>query len=94
MLKMTFATSKHLRLALPKIKSKLLIRIKVEKIDKREFLDIDIEKVKERWPTALIFPEHRPKAITQSLLLDQRRGPGHHDPIYDLTEKRTDIVLF
>ena len=77
----------------PKRKKVFLpFRAKEAEPDKREFLDIDLNTVKERWPTALIFPEHGTKPVTFDDLLEMKRGPGTHEPNYALTEKRTDIV--
>ena len=51
-------------------------------MDKKEFLDLNIDAVKLRWPTTLIFPEHKPKRMTYEDLLEIKRGPGQLNPDY------------
>lgn len=36
----------------------LNFRVKDVEEDKKDFLDVNLESVKQRWPAALIFPEH------------------------------------
>jgi len=62
--KTIYVTHKCPKYRFQKKLSTRLKRQKPAKIDKREFLDVNIDTIKEKWPTALIFPEHKPKAIT------------------------------
>jgi len=62
---------------------------KLEDLDLRKALDINLNLVKPRAPGAIVLPEHPPEKLPE--LEDIKRGPGAYDASHKLTEKRVDL---